>query len=398
MKILLINKFLYPKGGSETYVFRFGASLESRGHQVQYFGMDHPDRRLGNRVGAYAPYVDYHGGSRLRALSCVYSRKAAKELRRVLEDYSPDVCHVNNFHHQLTPSILREIQRWRREKDKRCPIVYTAHDSQLVCPNHLMRNSKGENCRACLGGDYRSCIGNRCIHGSLLKSTVGAAEAWLWDRMGIYRHFDTVLAPSSFLARQLEAKREVRGKIIVLPNFTGSPGKEKKKTGEYVLYFGRYSREKGIATLLQAADVLPWIPFVFAGDGPMKQEVQKRTNVEDRGFCSGEALEALIVGARFVVVPSECYENCPLTILESQVHGVPVLAADIGGIPELVRDGETGELFESGNAHQLAEKIASLWNAEARLAAYEHGCKKQHVLTAEVYCAKLERIYRGESQ
>ena len=130
----------------------------------------------------------------------------------------------------------------------------------------------------------------------------------------------------------------------------------------------------------------------------MKQDVQKRTNVEDRGFCSGEALETLIVGARFVVVPSECYENCPLTILESQVHGVPVLAADIGGIPELVRDGETGELFESGNAHELAEKITSLWNAEARLAVYKHGCKKQHVLTADVYCEKLERIYRGESQ
>ena len=398
MKILLINKFLHPKGGAETYVFRLGACLENRGHQVQYFGMDHPDRQLGNRIGAYASYVDYHGSSKLQALSCIYSRKAAKQLRRVLEDFRPDVCHVNNFHHQLTPSILREIVQWRREVGKHCPIVYTAHDSQLVCPNHLMRNGSGENCGKCLGGDYRSCIKNRCIHGSLIKSTVGAWEAWFWDRMGIYRYLDTVLAPSRFLARQLETKQEIRDRITALPNFTEQPGKTKKETGEYVLYFGRYSQEKGLGTLLRAASALPGIPFVFAGEGPMKADVGKIPNVDDRGFCTGEALEDLILGARFTVVPSECYENCPFSILESQSRGTPVLAADIGGIPELVRWGETGELFESGNVDQLIQKIADLWDSEERLAGYEYGCKERCLLTAEAYCAKLERIYRGESQ
>lgn len=394
MKILMINKFLHPKGGSETYVFQLGACLESRGHQVQYFGMEHPNRQLGNHAGAYAPYIDYHGGSRIRELSCLYSREAAKELRRILEDFAPDVCHVNNFHHQLTPSILLEIARWRKERGVPCAIVYTAHDSQLVCPNHLLRNGRGENCRECLGGHYYHCIAHRCIHGSLVKSIVGATEAWIWDRAGVYRNLDRILAPSEFLARQLETHPDLRGRITIMPNFVNQPGKTKETIGNYVLYFGRYSREKGIATLLQAVDALPQISFIFAGDGPMKAEIGERPNLEDRGFLSGSALASLIIGARFVVVPSECYENCPFSILESLNCGTPVLAANIGGIPELVRDREIGELFESGNANQLAEKIEALWNDESKLTSYSRACQAVPQMTAQGYCEKLEGIYQ----
>lgn len=398
MKILLINKFLHPKGGSETYVFRIGAALERRGHAVQYFGMDHPQRQRGNRAGAYAPWVDYHGGSRLRALACIWSPEAAKQLRRVLEDFQPDVCHVNNFHHQLTPSIVWEIVRWRRQQGKRCPIVHTAHDSQLVCPNHLLRNGRGENCRKCLGGHYRHCLKNRCIHGSYLRSAVGALEAWLWDRTGIFRYLDRIIVPSRFLAEQLAADPILTEKLEVLHNGAEPFTEKTAESDGYVLYFGRYSEEKGIETLLQAVDALPEIPFVFAGEGPLRREVEKRPNIRSRGFLTGTALAEVIAGAAFTVVPSQCYENCPYAVLESHSHGVPVLGADIGGIPELIARGETGELFESGNAEELTIAIRRLWRDRRTLDRCRENIRKRERMTEADYCRRLERIYREAAQ
>ena len=144
MKILMINKFLHPNGGSETYIIKLGKALEEQGHQVQYFGMEHPDRILGNQVNAYTTNMDFHGGSLLSKLTypikTIYSHEARRKIRLVLEDFQPDVCHLNNFNYQLTPSIILEIRKWEKHSGHRCKIVFTAHDSQLVCPNHLMKN------------------------------------------------------------------------------------------------------------------------------------------------------------------------------------------------------------------------------------------------------------------
>jgi hypothetical protein len=147
MKILLINKFLYPNGGSETYIFKLGQQLMAMGHEVQYFGMEHEGRIVGNRVEAYTSDMDFHGGSKLAKLTypikTIYSGEARKKLRLVLEDFQPDVCHLNNFNYQLTPSIILEIRKW----SKTCKILYTAHDYQLVCPNHMCRTvTTNENC------------------------------------------------------------------------------------------------------------------------------------------------------------------------------------------------------------------------------------------------------------
>ena len=144
MKILMVNKFLYPNGGSETYVFKLGAYMQANGHEVQYFGMEHPNRIVGNRVGAYTSNMDFHGGSVLSKLTypikTIYSREARKKIRLVLEDFQPDVCHLNNFNYQLTPSIILEIRKWEKQTGHKCKILYTAHDGQLVCPNHMMKN------------------------------------------------------------------------------------------------------------------------------------------------------------------------------------------------------------------------------------------------------------------
>ena len=372
MKILMINKFLYPNGGSETYIFKLGAYLESQGHEVQYFGMEHEDCIVGNRVNAYTSNMDFHGGSKLAKLvypiKTIYSAEARKKIRMVLDDFQPDVCHLNNFNYQLTPSVILEIRKWEKQSGHPCKILYTAHDYQLVCPNHMCNNPNTlKNCEKCLDGNFIHCAKGRCIHGSLAKSAVGTMEATFWKWLGVYKQIDTVICCSHFMKTKLDTNPVFADKTVVMHNFVDQVERKKVEKKDYVLYFGRFSQEKGIATLIRVAKELPQIPFVFAGSGPLEHLLEDVPNIKNVGFQRGEALETLIREARFTVYPSEWYENCPFSVMESQMYGTPVLGADIGGIPELIRIGETGELFESGNTERLKEKILQMW-AQANVA------------------------------
>ncbi len=397
MKILMVNKFLHPNGGSETYIFKLGAFLQSQGHQVQYFGMEHEGRIVGNRVEAYTANMDFHGGSKLQKLlypvKTIYSVEARKKIRQVLEDFQPDVCHLNNFNFQLTPSIILEIRKWERQSGHKCRIVFTAHDYQLVCPNHMCRNPRTEqNCEKCLGGHFWNCARGKCIHGSFAKSVVGAAEGYFWKWMGVYKQIDSVICCSCFMKTKLDTNPVLAAKTLALHNFVDRAEEKQVEKKEYVLYFGRFSKEKGIHTLLEAAKALPEISFVFAGTGPLEQLLEGIPNVKNVGFQTGEALEKLIREARLTVYPSEWYENCPFSVMESQMYGTPVLGADIGGIPELIRVGETGELFESVNREQLVQKLRLLWK---RAPEYAANCGELQFMDIDQYAAALVAQYTG---
>jgi hypothetical protein len=209
MKILMINKFLYPNGGSETYIFRLGDYLKSQGHEVEYFGMEHEGRRVGNRAGAYTADMDFHGSGRLTKLTypfrIIYSTEARKKIREELDAFCPDVCHINNFNYQLTPSILLEIVRWRKQTGHFCRIIFTAHDYQLVCPNHMCNNpNTRENCEKCLSGNFMNCTKGKCIHGSTAKSFIGTLEASFWKMKGTYKYIDTFICCSKFMKSKLD--------------------------------------------------------------------------------------------------------------------------------------------------------------------------------------------------
>ena len=372
MRILMINKFLHPKGGAETYVFKLGRALEKAGHQVQYFGMEHPNRIVGNRVGAYTANMDFHGGS-LRSkltypIKTIYSGEARRKIRLVLEDFQPDVCHVNNFNYQLTPSILLEIRKWEKQSGHQCKIIYTAHDPQLVCPNHMCMNPNTRKiCEKCLGGRYIHCLLGKCIHGSYARSLLGMLESTLWHRLGVYEQLDVIICCSHFLKTKLDTDPILARKTVAMHNFVEMPEPKQVRKKQYVLYFGRYSHEKGIGTLIEAAKQLPEIPFVFAGSGPLEPMLEGIPNIKNVGFQTGEALEMLIREAKLTVLPSEWYENCPFSVMESIMYGTPVLGADIGGIPELIRPRVTGELFVSGDTVSLVNGIRKLWaNSELR--------------------------------
>jgi glycosyltransferase involved in cell wall biosynthesis len=394
MKILLINKFLYPNGGSETYIFKLGQQLMDMGHEVQYFGMEHQGRVVGNRVEAYTTDMDFHGGSKLAKLiypiKTIYSSEARKKLRLVLEDFQPDVCHLNNFNYQLTPSIILEIRKW----SKTCRIVYTAHDYQLVCPNHMCRTvASNENCEKCLGGHFINCAKHKCIHNSRLKSAIGTMEATFWKLKGVYKHLDTVICCSRFMKTKLDTYPVLAGKTVAMHNFM-EPVEAKAVTKQaYVLYFGRFSQEKGISTLIKVAEELPDVQFIFAGSGPLENQVNSVANIKNVGFQSGEALKKLVREAQFTVYPSEWYENCPFSVMESQVYGTPVLGAQIGGIPELIEPGKTGLLFESGNAADLKRKIEMMWNAPEMLKEMSENCTPDRFTSLERYTQELMKYY-----
>ncbi len=304
--------------------------------------------------------------------------------------------------------------------------MYTAHDYQWVCPNHMMRiPATGKICFDCRGGYFGMCTKNRCIHNSRVKSLLGTIEAKYYMRRRTYGMVDVIICPSEFMKRQLDTSPLLEEKTVMMRNFVekaadvekpgvtdadvkqsvragdGKPdsadtvNRKGARQGEYVLYFGRFSEEKGIKTLLAACEALPDIPFVFAGSGPLEDRVSKVKNVENKGFVTGEALHRLIAGARFSVYPSEWYENCPFSVMESQIYGTPVLVSDLGGAPELVQAGRTGELFRGGDAEELTAHIRELWEQPMLCRTYRENCKEIKFDTIGEYCDKIvKNVYQ----
>lgn len=396
MRILIVNKFLHPNGGSETYVFQIGQELIKMGHQVEYFGMDHENRIVGNHLDCYTANMDFHTGSLQKLFypfKIIYSREAELKMFRIMKEFQPEIVHVNNFNFQLTPSILYAVKKFEKYSGKKVKLIYTAHDAQLVCPNHMMLRPTGDLCEECLGGNRWNCTKYKCIHGSLVKSLLGSLEAKIYQKKRTYLFFDKVICPSFFLENVLSTNPDLKGRTRVIHNFIAKRELYPVEKKDYVLYFGRYSKEKGIETLVEVCKQLKDIPFVFAGKGLLEDKTHGISNIDNKGFLSGDDLYETIAAARMVIFPSEWYENCPFSVIESQYYGTPVIASKIGGTPELVSQGKTGELFEAGNRLQLKQKIEELWTSRSKLEEYTQNCKSKTFMDIHAYCEELIKIY-----
>lgn len=389
MKILMVNKFLYPNGGSETYMFKLGEYLSSIGHQVEYFGMEHKDRCVGNSAEQYTSGMDFHTANALDklkySLKTIYSKEAREKLNTVLDHFKPDVVHLNNFNFQLTPSIIYAVEDFDKRTGRKTKLVYTAHDYQLICPNHMMYTND-EICEKCIDGDFSSCTKNKCIHGSTLKSLLGTLEAKLYNSKNTYDRIDNIICCSEFIKTKLDSNPLFKNKTVTLHNFIDSVDKKQTEKKDYILYFGRFSKEKGIETLIRAKN----INFICAGSGSMEDEVNTAPNLTNVGFKTGAELERLIREAKCTVYPSIWYENCPFSVMESIMYGTPVVASAIGGIPELIDDGKTGFLFEAGNAEKMIEAINRI--NSSTMSQY---CLDKDFDTVETYCTKLMAIYKS---
>jgi glycosyltransferase involved in cell wall biosynthesis len=291
------------------------------------------------------------------ALSLIHSREAVKQITRLIRDEKPDLLHCHNIYHQLTPSIINAAARLK------IPVVLTLHDYKPVCPVYTQL-ANGQPCTKCSEGRFEALLSQRCADGSIGRSALLWAEARYHAAAHSYQHVDKFIAPSRFM-RDAVVRRFGDDKVVHIPNGIDTSrieasGQEQEKG--FVLYLGRLSPEKGVETLLQAhaADDAAW-RLVVAGTGPLLQDLKSRFPLaEFTGHLTGDALKTRLREASLVVVPSEWHENSPLSILEAMAHAKPIVASRIGGIPELVRDGETGFLFNPKDAQELSSRIRTL--------------------------------------
>ena len=400
MNILSINKYFWKKGGSESVFFNEKKMLESNGHSVIPFSMQ-GDK---NESSLYSQYfideVDYSkAGIKNRLLSTskiIYSFEAKKKITKLLSDSAADLAHFHIFQHQISPSVFGPLRK------KKIPIILTLHDLKPMCPNYKMYTN-GRVCEECKGGKFYNCFKNRCTKGSLLGSVINTVEMYFHYAMGYYQDVDRFIAVSKFYKNKMIEFGFPESKISYLPNYVDVDDFNVSDDKGYVLFFGRLSEEKGISTLLESAKQNKDIPYHIAGTGPLEKEFKQKvvrenlTNVKFLGFKSGKDLKKTISEATCVVTPSEWYENCPMTVLESLASGVPVIGSDIGGIPELINDKVDGFIFKTGNSIDLSEKIQCIWSD--RKSAKAMGLKGRRKISeefnAEAHYVGLMAIYNS---
>lgn len=361
MKILMVNKFFYIKGGSETYYFALKRKLEEEGHQVIDFSMKDEKNFESPYSDFFVDNVDYSGKSSLSskikmASNIIYSQEAKSKFESLVLKEKPDVVHLHIFQHQISPSIMDVCKKYD------IPTVYTAHDLKMICLNYKMMHH-GVICEDCKDGHLYHCALNRCVKDSISKSCINTIEGYLHKWRKSYDAIDYIITPSDFYRKKFIEFGVNPERVVHIPNFLDreKPVVNKRVDSEqYFLYFGRLSEEKGILTLVKAMkDVNSFLYIV--GSGPLKEDIQEyistnnMTNIKLLGFKSGQELIDIVGNAKAVVLPSEWYENGPYSAIEALQLGRPIIGANIGGIPELV-DGN-GYLFESGNIEQLKKCI-----------------------------------------
>lgn len=395
MKILMVNKFLYPKGGAETYTLKLGQELEKRGNEVQYFGMYDEKNTVGNKLNLYTQNMDFHT-NKLKKITypfkIIYSFDAKRKMKKIISDFKPDIIHLNNINFQLTPSIIDIAYKMK------VPIVQTVHDYQMVCPNHFLYNWKEKKiCEKCIKGSKWNCTKYNCIHNSKAKSILGSIEGIIYSKiLKSYSKVNLYICPSKFLEEELLKNDVFKGKTVSICNFIElNKNSEITKKEDYVLYFGRLAEEKGLIELIEAMKKLPNIKLKIAGTGPLEKIIKSESNIEYVGFKTGDELKELIAKAKFAIYPSVWFENCPLSILEAESYGTPVITANYGGMKELVENNETGILINEINPENLRKIIEELYNDDNKIRYMSKNCidKRKKMITLQQYTNKLEELY-----
>lgn len=360
-RLLSLNNYHYRRGGADMVFLEHDALFRNLGWETAVFAMHHPNNTPTPWDQYFADELELGGNySFPKKLSMagkvIYSLEARKKLTALLAKFKPDIAHAHNIYHHLSPSILSLLH------ENGIPTVMTAHDLKLACPAYKMLNSQGI-CERCKGGNILNLIKYRCIHNSLPISGLIAVESIVHRFFGLYRrNLDKIVTPSQFFRTKLIEWDWPEEKIAYIPNYVRADEYQPQyQPGIYFLYFGRLAQEKGVDTLIRAAAQAK-VVLRIVGTGPDETKLKALAtaqggNVEFLGYRTGENLKSLLRDARAIVLPSQWYENAPMSILEAYASGKIVIAAKIGGIPEMVLEGETGFLFESSNVDELANRL-----------------------------------------
>ena len=400
MKILLVNKFHYLKGGSEKYYFDLAKLLQEHGHEVAFFSMkDEKNIKTGCKE-YFVENSDMNSKNIFKALDVIYSRKNKKAMEEALDDFKPDIVHLNNFQRQLSASIIKPI------KKRNIPIVFTAHDLQAICPAIVMLDSQRQICEKCLNGKYINCVKNKCIKNSGLKSILGTVEAKYYRYKKIYiNKIDKIITPSEFYKLKLIQDGIPENNIEAVHNFIDMDNYNVEVEDDgYAFYFGRLIKEKGIFTLLEAVKGLKDKKLLIAGDGPDLEKIKEylnknnmQENVKLLGYIDSDKVKEYVRKSRFIIVPSIWYENCPYSVLETLAIGKPIIGSNLGGIPELVKNNESGLIYTYNKPKELQEKMRVLF--ENKELADELGKNAKQIAkeeySKESYYNKIINIYEG---
>ena len=398
MRILLVNKFHYLKGGSEKYYFELANLLREKGHQIAFFSMKNKKNVETGEKEYFVNEIDLNTGSKLKALDVIYSKENKKKMIEALEDFKPDIVHVNNFQRQLSESIIEAVN------ERKIPVIYTAHDVQAICPAITMLDRDKEICELCKNGKYLNCIKKKCIKDSSLKSILGAIEGKYYRIKKVYnKKIAYIITPSKFYRQKLIEDGIKANKIEAIHNYIDVNQYNLQTDDQgYALYIGRLSKEKGILNLIEAFSNLKNEKLYIAGDGPERERIENiikdrhlEKNILLLGYLNQDQVKEYLRKARFVVVPSIWYENCPYSILETQAIGKPVIGTNIAGIPELVQDKVNGLTYQYDDIKELEEKMKILF--ENRSLAEEYGKRAKEIATKEYskekYYSKIVEIY-----
>lgn len=365
-RLLSINNYHYRRGGSDVMYFNHAELMQSCGFQNAYFSMHHPRNMACEWSEFFIDELEF--GEKYtplekikRAAKSIYNLEAQKKLTKLLDNYPAHIAHLHCIYHHLSPAILPTLRQ------RNIPTVMTAHDLKIACPAYKMLNSGGI-CEACKGGSYTNLIKNRCIKDSLIASSIVAIEStWQRHRKYYRDYIDKIVVPSQFFLKKFMEWGWPEEKFCYIPNYVDTKQLQPNyEPGSYLLYFGRLSSEKGVHTLIRAS-AKARAKVVIAGTGPEYESLKKLAQSLDAqcdfvGYRSGENLIELIRNCRAVVLPSEWYENAPMSILESMAIGKPTIGSRIGGIPELISERGNGLLFESGSIEGLTEQLINLAN------------------------------------
>lgn len=401
MKILMVNKFHYIKGGSETYYFSLKQLLEEKGHEVIDFSM----KDSKNHPSIYEPYfvdsVDYNKKQGLVekakiGVKLIYSKEAKQKFEQLVKDTKPDLVHLHIFQHQISLSILDVCKKYH------LPVVYTAHDLKMLCPNYRMYAKDGV-CERCKNGKYLECFKNKCLKDSSLKSGIAVLEAKINQWRKSYDIIDHIVTPSEFFEKKFIDWGIRSERVTYVPNFLIEDTVSYEKTDEnYFLYFGRLSEEKGIGTLLKAMKTVK-TPLKVVGTGPMTEQLKQFAKQENLdhvfflGFRSGQELTDLVGNAKAVILPSEWYENGPYSAIEALRLARPLIGSDLGGIPELIEEGTNGFIFPHGKVEALADCLCKMEQlSKEKYKKMEVAARKLFLkkYTKEVHYANLMAIYK----
>jgi glycosyltransferase involved in cell wall biosynthesis len=401
MRILYCNKYNYPFSGTEVYLFEAMELMRSKGHEVALFSMADARGQITPYDHNLMPPTDFKRPagwfhkSQLAARA-IYSSEARRRMRAMIDEFQPDVAHVRNIYHHLSPSILWEL------KAKKVPVVYHLNDFKVLCPSYNLV-LRGEACEACKGGKFWHTLTKKCYPGLCARLTL-VAEAYIHKWLGTYQKcVGCFLAPSQFVRDKFVEHGWDPTKFEVLPHFQPVTAvAERAAKNAPLLYFGRLSPEKGVADLLHAMQRLPNLRLIVAGDGPERGRLQQLAsdlglaNVEFAGHIAGVELDRAIANSCFTVLPSHAYETLGKTILESYARGRAVLATDLGSRRELVQAGKTGLLYKTGNVDELVSAIQFL-SAQPELADKMGRAGHDHVrrgYTPDAHYAVLSSLYR----